>query len=192
MKRLVEMGNKKKKEKRKKKLKFLKKLIDCGIFLLIVLTVTFILNEYVIERTQVHNHSMEPTLSEGDVLLTDKLTYKRRDPKRYEIVIFKNETDGEDLIKRVIGLPGETVRIVQGKIYIDGENIEDIEGLDKPFDAGSAAEDFKLGEDEYFVLGDNREVSIDSRVPSVGAVSAENIIGKALIRIKPLSKFRIK
>lgn len=186
------MSKKKSREKRKKKLRFLKKLIDCGFFLLIVLIITYVLNEYVVERTQVHNHSMEPTLNEGDVLLTDKLSYKKRSPKRMEIIIFKNESNGEDLIKRVIGLPGETVRIVQGKIYIDGENIEDVDGLDLPFDAGLAANDFKLADDEYFVIGDNREVSIDSRSATVGAVKSEDIIGRAFVRIKPLSKFRIK
>lgn len=186
------MAKKKRKATTKKKLRFLKKMFDVGMFLLIVLIITFLLHEYVIERLEVHNYSMEPTLSSGDVLITDKLSYLKRDPKRYEIIIFKNKSDGEELIKRVIGLPGESVRIIQGKIYINGKNIKDIDGLDLPAEPGLATNDFVLAEDEYFVLGDNRKESIDSRYEEVGAVKRDLIISKTLFRIKPISKFRVK
>lgn len=180
------------KKKRKRRLHFLKKFFEITIFLLVVLVITYFLNEYVVERTAVHNHSMEPTLSPDDVLLTDKITYKNRDPKRYEIILFINENDGEELVKRVIGMPGETVRLAAGKIFINGNAIDDVEGLDGPFDAGDAETDFVLEDDEYFVLGDNRKESIDSRNALVGPVKKESIIGKTLIRIKPLNKMIIK
>lgn len=181
-----------KKKNKKKKIRLLKKIIDLGIFLLFVLLITFVLNTYVVERCMVHNHSMEPTLTEGNILLIDKITYQRRKAKRYEIITFSNENNKDDLIKRVIGLPGETVRIVQGKIFINGEAVKDIEGLDLPFDAGVASEDYVLDKDEYFVIGDNRKESIDSRSPDIGAIKEEDIIGRAVIRLKPLSKFIIK
>lgn len=182
----------KNKKRRKRRLHFLKKFFEITVFLLVVLVITYFLNEYVVERTAVHNHSMEPTLFSGDVLLTDKLTYRNRDPKRYEIILFINENDGEELVKRVIGLPGETVRLAAGKIFINGDAIDDIEGLEGPFDAGDAETDFELEDDEYFVLGDNRKDSIDSRDSAVGAVKRDTIIGKTLIRIKPLNKIIIK
>lgn len=180
------------KKKKHKKLRLLKKIIDIGVFLLIVLVITYLLNNYVVERCQVHNHSMEPTLNAEDVLLIDKFTYTKRAPKRYEIITFKNESDGEELIKRVFGLPGETVTIIHGKIYIDGNLIKDYKGLEPPIEPGLAEIGFELSEDEFFVLGDNREVSIDSRYKEIGAVHLDSIIGKTICRIKPLSKFIIK
>ena len=185
------MGRKEK-NKRKRKLRVIKKVFDITVFLLVVLVITYFLTEYVVERTAVHNHSMEPTLLSGDVLLTDKISYRLREPERYEIILFINESDGEELVKRVIGLPGETVRLAAGKIFINGEAIDDIEGLAGPFDAGNAENDFILGTDEYFVLGDNRKESIDSRNEKVGAVSRKSIIGKTLIRIKPINRMIIK
>lgn len=187
------MSSKRRRKKRiKRQISIIKKLFDIGIFLLTVLVITFILNKYIIERCQVHNHSMEPTLTEGNVLLVDKISYKYRMPRRMEIITLINTKDNEELIKRIIGLPGETVRIVQGKIYIDGNAIEDIKGLNPPVDSGLAEYDFKLGEDEYFVLGDNREVSIDSRFKEVGPVNLKSIKGRAFIRIKPISQMVIR
>lgn len=181
-----------KKKSKKKKFRLLKGIVDTGVFLLVVLTITYVLHTYVVERCEIHNHSMEPTLEEGNIILVDKLTYRRRSPERFEIITFNNSSNKEDLIKRVIGLPGETVRIVQGKIFIDGNAIDDIEGLDVPADAGVASSDFKLGDDEYFVIGDNRKESIDSRSAQVGPVRTEDIIGRAFIRLKPLSKMIIR
>jgi len=185
------MGRKNKKS-RKRKLKLLKDIFNLGMFLLFVLIITFVLHTYVVERVMVHNHSMEPTLTSGNIILIDKLSYTKRKPKRYEIIVFENAAAKEDLIKRIIGLPGESVRIVHGKIYIDGELIDDVKGIEPPYNEGLAANDFVLGDDEYFVLGDNREVSIDSRSPEVGAITGECIKGKLFIRIKPLSKMWVK
>jgi len=183
---------KKNRNSRKKKYTALKKIFNVGMFLLVVLIITFVLNKYFIERVEVHNHSMEPTLYSGNIIMMDKHSYIKNSPKRYDIIIFDSESTTDRLIKRVIGLPGETVRIVQGKIYIDGENIKDIEGLDLPFDAGLAQKDFVLDENEYFVLGDNRKESIDSRFEEIGAVKKSDIKGKLLFRLKPISGFWVK
>lgn len=184
--------SRKNRKSRKRKLKALKKIFNLGMFLLVVLMITFVLHQYVVERVMVHNHSMEPTLNSGNIILMDKISYTKRKPKRFEIIVFENKMSNDDLIKRIIGLPGETIRIVHGKIYIDGENLKDIEGLDLPYDEGIAANDFVLGDEEYFVIGDNREVSIDSRSPQIGAIKEDSIKGRLFIRIKPVTKFWVK
>lgn len=184
--------SKKSRKKKKKLWQFIKKMFNLGMFLLVVIIITFVLHQFVVERVEVHNYSMEPTLKSGNIILMDKITYQKKNPKRMDIIIFENEASKDDLIKRVIGLPGETIRIVHGKIYIDGEYLEDIEGLDLPYEAGLAENDFVLGDDEYFVLGDNREKSIDSRYAEIGAINRDEIIGKLFIRIKPIKGFWVK
>ena len=135
---------------------------------------------------------MMPTLHNGDNLLVDKLTYRFRDPERYEIIVFpyKHE-ENVYYIKRIIGLPGETIQIVDGEVYIDGEKLAKDYGAEKMADAGIAAEPIVLGEDEYFVLGDNRNHSQDSRDPSVGEVKKDTIMGKAWVRIYPFDKMGV-
>lgn len=175
--------------KRSLLLHFLKKIVDIGIFLLIVLTLTYLTVTYVAQRTIVHNVSMQKTLYEGDNVITDKLTYRFREPERFEIICFRSESEKNDLIKRVIGLPGETVRILEGEIYINGELIADKEGLDPVSYAGLAEYEIVLGSDEYFVLGDNRNESIDSRFEEVGNVKRDSILGRAFFCIFPFDKF---
>ena len=100
---------------------------------------------------------MEATLHDGDNLIVDKLSYRFRDPKRFEIIVFPYRyKENTYYIKRIIGLPGETVQVKDGYVYIDGEKLDENYGLEVMEDAGIAAEPIELGEDEYFVLGDNR------------------------------------
>lgn len=173
-----------KKEKKKKKTGgIVKNLFDTGVFILAVLIIAFVMSRYAFERVKVHNHSMEHTLEEGDSVIIDKLSYRFRDPKRYEILVFKQKGTGEELIKRVIGLPFETVQIVDGEFYIDGERIDDIRGLEKPEYAGLAAEPVQLSVGEYFVVGDNRKESIDSRYEEVGIVTSTRITGRMLLKL---------
>lgn len=182
--------------KRKKKplfLRVLKKLFNIGVFVLIVLILTYFVSAFVCQRIVVHNVSMQETLTEGDILIMDKLIYKIRDPKRYEIICFDSDYEREGLIKRVIGLPGEKIQITDGMIFINGNKIDDVKGLVKIEDPGRANFEIQLADDEYFVIGDNRPDSIDSRSEEIGNVKAENIIGKAMLRIYPFDKFgRIK
>ena len=181
-----------KEEKKKKKpfiVRVLKFLIEMGVFILVVLALTYLVATFVAQRVGVSNISMEDTMTEGDILLLDKITYRIRDPKRYEIICFNSGFEREGLIKRIIALPGETVQITNGMIFIDGIQIDDVEGLDKIEDAGLAEQEIQLGDDEYFVVGDNREKSIDSRSADIGNVKREDILGRTSLRIYPFDRF---
>lgn len=164
------------------------------LYVIVICLIVFLILKYVGQRTLVHGDSMETTLQGGQNLIMDKISYRFHDPERFDIVIFPGpEENGEHeyYIKRVIGLPGETVQISDGEVYIDGEELtEDIYGItDYIEEPGMAAESLTLAEDEYFCLGDNRPVSFDSRYPEVGPVHRSEIIGKVWIRIWPLSEF---
>ncbi len=162
--------------------------LEIGLFILAVLIITFVMSRFITERVIVRNHSMEPTLDDGDSVLIDKISYRFRDPKRFDIVVFKQKGTGEELIKRVIALPSETVQIIDGEFYINGEKIDDVEGLDPPEEAGIAAKPLELGVGEYFVVGDNRAESTDSRYEQVGLVTSTRIKGRMFMRLLPLKK----
>ena len=133
---------------------------------------------------------MFDTLNDRDQLIEDRFTYIfLRQPERFEIITFRLKTDpGTHYIKRVIGLPGETVQIIDSVIYINGEPLEENYGKGVYFLAGSAADPVVLGEDEFFVMGDNRNNSIDSRY-AVGKVNRRQFTGRAIFRIWPFSGF---
>lgn len=158
-----------------------------------VLLLSFLLIHFVAQRTDVNGTSMVPTLEDGDQLIADKVTYRFRDPERFDIIIFPYQyAEKTYFIKRIIGLPGERVRIdEQGKIYINGKVLKEHYGLEQMVNPGLAAEEITLGDDEYFVLGDNRNVSEDSRYPDVGNIKRKDIIGRAWLRIYPFSRFGI-
>lgn len=134
--------------------------------------------------------SMEPTISVGDRFFMDKVSYKLSSPKRGDIIVFKtNASDDAALhIRRVIGLPGETIQIVDGRILIDGETYR--EGKDFPSisNPGLAETPITLESGEYFVLGDNRNNSEDSRYGDIGTVKKRYIVGKVWFTISPVSK----
>lgn len=160
------------------------------LFVVGLLLVTYLLLNYVGQRVAVDGSSMVPALEDGDQLLVDKLSYQISDPERFDIIIFALKDDPDRYyIKRVIGLPGETVQIMEGIIYIDGEALEEDYGLAEIADAKRAEEAITLGEDEYFVLGDNRNNSKDSRSDEVGNVSRSQILGKAVFCLWPISRF---
>ena len=177
-----------------KKKSVMREIIGTIAYVAVICLVVFLVLRFVGQRTVVNGHSMDPTLANQENLIMDKLTYQFSDPDRFDIVIFPGpEEEGEHpyFIKRVIGLPGETVQIMDGKVYIDGEELTgDVYGItDYIENPGIAAEPLTLGEDEYFCLGDNRPVSYDSRYEPVGPVHRSEIIGKVWIRIWPLSEF---
>lgn len=171
----------------------LKEILNTSIYLLFVLIAAYLIVTYVGQRTQVSGSSMEPTLSHEDHLIVDKLSYRFKDPERFDIIVFPFQYDKDTYyIKRIIGLPGEIVQIdEEGNIYIDGEILEENYGREVIQNPGRASEAIVLGEDEYFVMGDNRNNSSDSRDPSVGNIHRKDIIGRAFIRIWPLSKLGI-
>lgn len=175
--------------------KALKEILSTGVYLLIVLGVTFLLITYVGQRTEVNGESMENTLQNADNLIVDKITYRFEDPKRYDIIVFPFKYKEDTYyIKRIIGLPGETVQIdANGVIYIDGEVLFESYGREviRPDTVGIAINPITLADDEYFVLGDNRNDSSDSRTELVGNIKRSDIIGRAWLRIWPFSSFGI-
>ena len=162
-----------------------KEVFSTLLYILVVLAATWLVITFVGQRTQVNGSSMEPTLSHNDNLIVDKISYRFSDPQRFDIIVFPFQYEEDTYyIKRIIGMPGETV-------YIDEEVLQESYGREVMVAAGRAAEPITLGEDEYFVLGDNRNNSSDSRDPSAGNIHRRDIIGKAWIRIWPLGKFGV-
>ena len=162
------------------------------LYLLVIVLLTWVIVTFVGQRTKVDGHSMEPTLSDGDNLIVDKLSYRFRDPERYDIIVFPYQhAENTYYIKRIIGLPGETVQVIDGYMYINGKKLDEHYGAEVMEDPGIAAEPIKLGDDEYFVLGDNRTHSSDSRVASVGVLTRDMLIGRAWVRIYPFNKIGV-
>ena len=132
--------------------------------------------------------SMNPVLSNGDAVLVNRIVYNAMRPRRGDVVVFKpgGNKNSHYYIKRIIGLPGETVEIIENGIFIDGERIEEEYETSEISDVGIAAEKIELGENEYFVLGDDRENSVDSRSEDVGNVERKDIYGKAWFVVSPI------
>ena len=160
------------------------------LYIAVVFLVTFLVIHYVGQRTQVSGSSMEYTLSDGDNLIVDKISYRFYEPERFDIIVFPFQQEEDTYyIKRIIGLPGETVQIGEdGTILINGMELEESYGREVIQEPGAAAEPLTLREGEYFVLGDYRNASSDSRDPSVGMIQREDIIGRAWLRIYPFDK----
>ena len=167
-------------------------LLSWLIYIVIVVILSLGIITFIGQRTKVSGHSMETTLSDGDNLIVDKLTYRFSDPKRFDIIVFPYKYEENTyFIKRIIGLPGETIQVTDGKIYINGQVLDESYGREVLKSGGIAETPITLGEDEYFVMGDNRNDSMDSRDPSVGVLHKSELVGRAWGRILPLSKFGI-
>lgn len=170
----------------------IKELAGWLLYIVLIIALTWIVVTFVGQRTEVSGSSMETTLSDKDQLIVDKMTYRFRDPKRYDIVVFPYQyQDNTYYIKRIIGLPGETVQILSGMVYIDGMRLDEHYGNEIMENPGIAEELLTLGEDEYFVLGDNRNNSSDSRASDVGLIHRKDLIGRAWIRVWPLSQIGV-
>jgi len=168
-----------------------KEVISVILNVLICFVVVFLITHFVGQRTVVSGSSMEDTLSDKDNLIVDKISYRLHDPERFDVVVFPPKYEEDTYyIKRIIGLPGEVVRIDSaGVIYINGEVLTESYGTETILNAGLAENEILLGPDEYFVLGDNRNNSTDSRFESVGNVEGDDIVGKAWLRVYPFSDF---
>ena len=171
--------------------KVLKEILSTSLYLLFVLCAIYLVIHFVGQRTQVQGSSMEPKLSNEDNLIVDKISYHFHDPERFDIVVFPFRYEENTFyIKRVIGLPGETIQIDEmGNILIDGNILDEPYGKEVIQNPGRAYEEIVLADDEYFLMGDNRNNSTDSRDPSVGNVRRDEIVGRAWLRIWPLDKF---
>ena len=175
-----------------KKPGILREILGFLIYVGIVVGITFFIITFVGQRTYVSGSSMENTLSHGDNLIVDKITYRFSDPKRYDIIVFPfRHEENVYYIKRIIGLPGETIQIQDGSIHINGEILSESYGREVMKSAGLAEDPITLGEGEYFVLGDNRNDSMDSRDPGVSTIHRDEIIGRAWVRIWPLDEIGV-
>ena len=178
----------------KKKNKKIRELFGGVAYIVVLVCIVHLTVTYVGQRTVVAGDSMLNTLHDKDNLIIDKVSFRFRDPERYEIIVFPYRYAEETFyIKRIIGLPGETVQIKDGYVYINGDKLEESYGREviRADRYGQAAEPITLGEDEYFVLGDNRNESADSREASVGILKREDLIGRAWVRIWPLNSFGV-
>lgn len=166
-----------------------KEIVSLCFYLVIVMGCTYIVVNYALQRTEIEGSSMQVTLADGDQVLVDKLTYRFREPQRFDIIAFPYRYEQDTYyVKRIIGLPGEKVRIdAQGTIFINDEALEEHYGIETIIQPGYAYTPKILAEDEYFVLGDNRNDSVDSRFASVGYVRRPEIIGRVFFRIYPFS-----
>lgn len=165
--------------------------LEISVYILLLFVCGFIIPQFVLQRTIIDGSSMESNLYNGENVLVDKVSKHFKDFERFDIIVFYPYGKGteEYYIKRVIGLPGEEIQIIDSSIYINGEKLSEDYGKDPMATGGIAEEPILLGEDEYFVLGDNRIVSQDSRSEAVGPVSKDKIAGKVILRIWPFSKF---
>jgi len=160
----------------------------CGVVqVVVVIALAWVLVFSFGTRIRNTGQSMRPTLSDGDVLLLDRASFKLRGPARYDLVLFASPGTGTSNIKRIIGLPGETVQVLDGVVLIDGKPLPDLpEGLDGGAAiAGRAERPVTLQEDEYFLLGDSRDVSEDSRFESIGSITGSEFRGRIWFRVSP-------
>lgn len=158
-----------------------KRIAKQCLLIALILSAAFLLNRYVVGKATVDGDSMEPVLHDGQSVWVDKLSYRFREPERYDIVVFAYRyREGRYYMKRIVGLPGETVQIVDGGVYEDGRLLDEAYGSEPIEKAKRAKNPVILGEDEYFVLGDNRNYSTDSRDSDVANVAKEQITGKVI------------
>ena len=166
----------------------LKLLLQIGL----VCFFAFVFVWYFGQKTSNIGDSMNPILKNGDVVLVNRFKYDASSPKRGDIIVFKPNGNEHlhSYIKRIIGLPGETIQIKDNSIYINGKILEENYETNEITDAGLASEPIKLAGDEYFVLGDNRQVSDDSRSADIGNVKRSEFEGKAWLILSPRSRIR--
>ena len=179
-------------DRQEKKRRIIKIMIRILLWIIAVgaaITLGWFFTAVALEKTNMVGSSMEPTLSDDEILIVNKMSYLFSDPERYDVIVF-NKAGKEHsyyATRRVYGLPGETVRISDGKVFINGAEIEEPINFEAMITSGLYEEDVVLDDDEFFVLGDNRNDSEDSRYFNFGNVSRDEIIGKAFVRLSPFS-----
>lgn len=182
-----------KKEKRKN---ILRELVYFLIAAVIVIFIAWLVVHFALKKASVLGGSMETTLYNGEDVIINKSSYLFFSPGRNAVIAFYPEEDKEKestqddssiMIRRVVGLPGEKVQIKDGKVYIDGEVLEEKYAFPDMQSGGVASSEVTLGDDEYFVLSDNRSDMDDSRNSSFTKVKKSNIIGKVIFRLSPFA-----
>ena len=169
--------------------KTLFKIFIWAVEIAAVIFAAYFIIYYALEKTNMIGSSMEPPLMADNSIIINKFSYRFSEPKRFDVVVFKQDGNEHSYynIKRIIGLPGETVQIKDGDVYINDELLKEAAGVEKMANYGLTEEKLTLEENEYFVLGDNRNNSEDSRFASIGNIRRSEIIGKAFIRLKPFN-----
>ncbi len=163
--------------------------VEAIVFALAIFVIVYL---FLFQPNQVKGSSMYPTFKDGEYILTDKISYRIGDPARYDVVVFKSPKDQDvDFIKRVIGLPGETVRVEGGKTYLNNKLLAEPYLASNVYTAGGLflrdGQTLTIPEGEYFVMGDNRPHSSDSR--EWGLVTKDEFIGKVFFRYFPFDRF---
>ena len=172
--------------------KKIRKIAGYSLYILIILLLTLIIKGVAFQRTVVRGDSMEHTLSDGDSLLVDKLSYRFKEPERFDIIVFPySVSDRVYYVKRIIALPGETVEIREGVIMVNSHVLPYKYNRDVISDPGLASTEITLNDHEYFVMGDNVNDSVDSRSYGVGNIDRSMIIGKVFLRVRPFKKFGV-
>lgn len=166
--------------------------IDVIKYTVIIFAFTSLFTNFIMQRTVISGWSMENSIYEGDNLIVEKVSHHLNELERFDIVAFypNGKKHEEYYIKRIIGLPGEHIQILENDIYINGTLLEEDYGkLDLIGYAGIAKDGIYLQEEEYFVMGDNRIESYDSRYEAHGPIDLDKIEGKAIFRIWPINRF---
>ena len=171
-------------------LDLVKEIVTWTFQIILVIGIAFVLVYFVGEKTNVIGSSMEPTLYNKNEVIINKFVYKLTEPQRGDVIVFypNGNKNTHSNIKRVMGLPGEKVKIENGKLYINEAEIISEFISESIEDAGIAQDEILLGEDEYFVLGDNLGNSEDSRFANIGNVNKQDIEGKVWFRVSPLKE----
>ena len=177
--------------KKKVNMTIVKEILSWTVEILITLVIAFTFVYFIGLRTSVVGQSMSETLESGDEILVNRFIYKVSDPKPNDIIVFlpNGNEKSHYYVMCLIAVPGDTVLIQNGAVYVNGELFDEKVDVSAIEEAGLASEELKLEDDEYFVLGDNRNNSEDSRYANIGNVNKDYIIGKAWFRVSPWKKF---
>lgn len=167
--------------------KFIFAIKEAIIYISISMAIILGMRWFVVQHVRVEGTSMVPTLVDDQHLLIEKISYRFKEIERFDIVVFRPYYNEKNIfyVKRVIGLPGETVQIKDNTIFIDGKPLEENYSEDVYTDGKMAISEMQLGDEDYFVLGDNRDVSKDSREAEIGLLNRKSIIGRAWLSIYP-------